>query len=294
VVDWKIGPGATVILRKGGDVIPVIDSVEVGATVIFPPQDTWEWDGDSPLTAVNIRQKKADATTIAAQFMKMVQRLGWENIGPSQMRSVVDAGYTTVPLLRKVSEGDLKKLLGPVKGVHLYKTVQKEGWEKATELDLFVASPICPSGIGKTRLEMLQASEPDVTKWSGKALTAPKGWSPDALKEFQAIWVAYEAFRRGEWSFLAYPYGSTKALTQVQTQPLESKGSVVFSGFRDSELEAALESKGYKVVDAVRSDCKALFIPDKEDPLTYTSTKVEKAKKVPGCRILRRADWSSV
>jgi NAD-dependent DNA ligase len=298
VVDWKIGPGATVILRKGGDVIPVIDSVEVAATVVFPPQDTWEWDGDSPLTAVNIRQKKADATTIAAQFMKMVQRLGWENIGPSQMRSVVDAGYTTVPLLRKVSEEALKKLLGPVKGAHLYKTVQKEGWEKATELDLFVASPLCPSGIGKTRLEMLQASEPDLTKWSGKGLVAPKGWSPDALKEFQAIWVAYEAFRRGEWSFLAYPYGLARAQAQQQQQqqkqPIETKGSVVFSGFRDSELEATLEGKGYKVLDAVRSDCKALFIPDKEDPLIYTSTKVEKAKKVSGCRVLRRADWSSI
>ena len=97
---------------------------------------------------------------------------------------------------------------------------------------------------------------------------------------------------------MAYPYGLARAQAQQQQQqqkqPIETKGSVVFSGFRDSELEATLESKGYKVVDAVRSDCKALFIPDKEDPLTYTSTKVEKAKKVPGCRILRRADWSSV
>jgi hypothetical protein len=69
------------------------------------------------------------------------------------------------------------------------------------------------------------------------------------------------------------------------------KGSVVFTGFRDVTLEAQLLAKGYKVVDAVKSDTKAVLIADKEDPMTYTTTKTDKAKKVPGCRILRRADW---
>jgi hypothetical protein len=44
----------------------------------------------------------------------------------------------------------------------------------------------------------------------------------------------------------------------------------------------------------VKSDTKAVFIADKEDPLTYTSTKVDKAKKVPGCVILRRADYNKL
>ena len=297
IVDWKIGPGATIVLRKGGDVIPVIDSVEQEAAVTFPPQDTWEWDGPDPLVAVNIRQKVADATTIAAQFMKMGQRLGWENIGPAQMKAVVEAGYTTVPLLRKVTEEALKKLLGPIKGSHLYRTIQTDGWSKATEFDLFVASPICPSGIGKTRLEALQVSEADCTKWSRAGLVAPKGWSPDALKDFQTVWLAYEKFRKEEWSFLPYPYRAAAATVtiteQVQAQ-VPVKGSVVFSGFRDAILEAALTAKGYKLADTVKSDCKALFIADKDDPLTYTSTKVEKAKKVPGCLILRKADWTRI
>jgi hypothetical protein len=216
------------------------------------------------------------------------------------MKAVVEAGYTSVPLLRKVSEDALKKLLGPVKGAHLYKTVQTEGWLKATELDLFVASPLCPSGIGKTRLEALQVSEADPTKWLNPGLVAPKGWSADALADFQKVWRAYETFRRSEWSFLPYPYVATGTGTGTGTgtaasvaAPVHMKGSIVFTGFRDSQLEGTLAALGYKVVDAVKSDTKAVLIADKEDPMTYTSTKIEKAKKIPGCRIVRRADWKS-
>ena len=65
---------------------------------------------------MNIRQKVADASTKVSQFMKMVKQLEWPNIGPAVMKSVVESGYTTVPLLRRASEADLKALLGPVKG----------------------------------------------------------------------------------------------------------------------------------------------------------------------------------
>lgn len=290
VVDWGIGPGATVIVRKGGDVIPVIDRVEVPATVIFPAEGTWEWDS----TQTNIVQKTADATTIAAQYMKMATRLGWETIGPAQMKALVDAGYTTVPLLRKAAEVDLKKLLGPIKGAHFFKTIQGDGWSKATEIDLFVASPLCPGGIGKTRLEALLVSEPDITKWCSTGMIAPKGWSVDSLREFQLVWRDYATFRKSEWDFLPYPLtvSSMKSPAQVpSTNPVASKGSIVFTGFRDADLEGNLAAKGYKVVDAVKSDTKAVLIADKEDPEIYTSTKIEKAKKIPGCVILRRADW---
>jgi NAD-dependent DNA ligase len=291
IVDWNIGPGATVVIRKGGDVIPVIDRVEVPAVVTFPPEGTWEWDGNS-VDASNIKQKSADSTTIVAQYMKMVTRLGWENVGPAQMKSVVDAGYTTIPILRNVPQVKLIELLGPVKGAHLYKLLQADGWTKATEIDLFVASPICPSGIGKTRLDALTVIESDVTRWSNSTLVAPKGWSADALKEFQGTWTIYEDFRKNQWSFIPYPVAPVKI--SDTSLPVATIGSIVFTGFRDADLEAKLLAKGYKVVDTVKSDTKAVLIADKEDPNTYTSTKIDKAKNIPGCVILRKADWVKI
>jgi hypothetical protein len=295
IVDWKIGPKAVVVIRKGGDVIPVIDRVEIPADVVFPPEGTWVWDtaegGESQ--GVNILQVAADSATFVAQLMKVVTRLSWENVGPAQMKAAVKAGYTTIPLLRKVSEAKLVELVGPVKGANLFKLLQTEGWAKATEVDLFVASPVCPSGVGTTRLQSLLVSESDMTKWASGPLIAPKGWSVDALKEFQETWKAYEQFRKTEWNFLEYPYRQV-ANPVMNVSAVASLGSVVFSGFRDADLEAKLAAKGYKVVDGVKSDTKAVLIADVQDPLTYTSTKIDKAKKIPGCKILRKTDWGNI
>jgi NAD-dependent DNA ligase len=290
VVDWKIGPGAHVIIRKGGDVIPLIESVEVPATISYPPEGTWEWDGP-PETAINIVQKVADSNTLVSQYMKMVKHLDWPNVGPAVMKAVVEAGYVTVPLLRKASEDDLKKLLGPVKGANLYRLVQTDGWSKASEIDLFVASPIRPDGIGSTRLEVLHAHEPDFKVWSKPGLTAPKGWSPDSLKEFQSLWAKYETFRMEQWYFIPYPVPlKAKPATVAQTL----KGTVVFSGVRDADVESWLEKKGYKTSDTVKADTKAVLISDKEDPQSYSSGKTDKAKKISGCLILRKSEWNKL
>jgi len=291
VVDWKIGPGAHVIIRKGGDVIPLIESVEVPATISYPPEGTWEWDGP-PETAVNIVQKVADSTTLVSQYMKMVKHLDWPNVGPAVMKAVVEAGYTTVPLLRKASEADLKKLLGPVKGSNLFKLVQTDGWSKASEIDLFVASPIRPDGIGSTRLEVLREHEPDCRLWSKPGLTAPKGWSPDSLREFQLLWAKYETFRMEQWYFIPYPVPFKPKPDEVSK--IQQKGTVVFSGVRDADIECWLEKRGYKTSDTVKADTKAVIISDKEDPETYSSTKTDKAKKISGCLILRKSEWNKL
>jgi len=306
VLDWKVGPDAMVVIRKGGDVIPVLDSVQTPCTLapsqIFPPADLYEWDGPAE-TAVNIKQKVADKATQAAQLLKMATKLDWENVGPSQMKALVDAGFSSVPEIRKVSEADLKKLLGPTKGAHFYALVQKDGWLNKTEMQLFLASTIGRGGIGATKLEGLAAIQPDTTLWAKpETFTGVKGWSADSLNEFRTIWAAYETFRKTEWNFLPYP--QTKLQTALQTVGAAAQvqtltkipiiGSVVFSGFRDAKLEENLIIKGYKMSDTVKADTKAVLIADKEDPETYTSTKIEKAKKLPGCRILRKSDWVSL
>jgi hypothetical protein len=206
------------------------------------------------------------------------------------MKSVVEAGYTTVPLLRKASEDELKKLLGPVKGQNLFTLVQADGWAKASELDLFLASPLRPDGIGSSKLEALLELEPNVTRWTSNLVTC-KGWSPEALKEFQGLWKKYEDFRMKEWFFIPYPVQGKQVKQEVSVQ---LRGSVVFTGFRDAQLEASLLAKGYKLSDTVKLDTKAVLIADSEDPQTYMTTKIEKAKKIPGCLILRKSDWSKL
>jgi hypothetical protein len=298
VVDWGVGPGAVVVIRKGGDVIPVLERVETPAAVSMPPAGTWEWEGDAA-TAINIKQVGQDAATVVAQLVRMASKLDWDSIGPSQMEKVVETGYMNVPALRKVSLADLKKLLGPTKGEVFHRTIQRDGWAKATEIDLYVASPVAKAGIGRTRLEVLLDVAPDVTTWSrGGLAVAPKGWSADSLKEFLENWRAYETFRKTEWGFLPFPAAggaTTPAASTAAAAPVvPQKGTVVFSGVRNADLEAKLAARGYKTVDAVKAGCAAVFIADDKTADTYSSGKTEKAKRIPGCKILRCAEWETL
>jgi len=285
IQDWKIGTGAKVIIRKGGDVIPVIVSVEYPGTVSFPPESTWVWETEEK---INIRLKEKDTKTIAAQLTKMARLLEWDTIGPAQMDTLVTAGYHTVPQLLQGTEKEFQSLLGPIKGSRFFQTL-RDGWSGKNEITLFLASPLQYTGVAASKLEALLHVEKDVTKWATLKIDHVKGWSPDSVKQFQAVWKQYEHFRKTEWSFLKYPQ-MTKLVEP--TKGVTIKGTIVFSGFRNATLEDLLLKKGYLVIDAVRSDTKALLVKDTEDPHTYTSTKVEKAKKIPGCIILRQKDIS--
>jgi hypothetical protein len=289
VVDWSIGPGAQVILRKGGDVIPVLDKVTVPAAVVMPPAGTYEWEGDAT-TAVHIRQKTGDASTVAAQLIKVAKNLGWDGVGPSQMEALVKADLTTIPKIRATPLAALQKLLGPTKGANLHKLVQSDGWMDKTEIDLYIASPVAQVGIGRGRLEALAKAESDCRKWS--AMSPPAGWTEESLRIFLENWSAYEIFRKTQWNFIHYPQPLIRtSVTLAASAAIPQKGTVVFSGFRNDDLETKLAAKGYKVVDTVKGDCKAVLIADTKDPDTYSSTKTEKAKKIPGCQILKCADW---
>jgi hypothetical protein len=222
----------------------------------------------------------------------MAKTLGWDGVGPSQMETLAKAGYTSVPKIRALSLADLQKLLGQVKGKNLHALIQEDGWTGATEIELYLASPVCQVGIGKGRMEALAKAQADVRAWH--AMAPPAGWTKESLAEFLKGWSAYETFRRTQWSFIHYPQPLLRTTIVAPIAQVPKKGSVVFTGFRDDDLQAKLEARGYTLTDSVKADCKAVLIADTKDPETFSSSKTEKAKKIPGCKILKRSAWESL
>jgi NAD-dependent DNA ligase len=56
---------------------------------------------------------------------------------------------------------------------------------------------------------------------------------------------------------------------------MDSKGTVVFTGFRNKDLEKKLQDDGYEVSESLTKDTSFLLIPIEG----HKSSKVEKAKK---------------
>ena len=284
VLDWGIGVGAMVVLRKGGDVIPGIDAVEVRADVTFPPDGTWVWDGDEE-TALYIRQVEMNNATIHAQWMKLITQLKWDGIGPAVVTTMLDHAYRTVSEWRAVAVDELICLLGNVKGRLLYDLVQTKGWANKTETDLYLSYPQRMDGIGKTKLDALKAVCPDYRDWATTDVVV-KGWSVESLRTFQANWREYESFRTTEWNFLPYP--TTAPAAAIQAETVKPGGCwFVMSGTRDPRVSMRLiQQHGWVQQETLTNKTNVLIIPD--DP-GYTSNKVTKARS-NGCEILRLQD----
>ena len=64
-----------------------------------------------------------------------------------------------------------------------------------------------------------------------------------------------------------------KSATKISSEKLKDI-KIVFSGFRDKELEESIENQGGKVVSTISSNTNYLIVKDKNE----TSSKITKAK----------------
>jgi NAD-dependent DNA ligase len=135
-----------------------------------------------------------------------------------------------------------------------------------------------PRLIGDTKLKILFDLKGDPRQWN--TLPVPQGWSADKLAELIQALPTYEAWRHSETPHIPYPILAITSAVAVAAAV--AKGTVCFTGVRSKELEAELETAGWKVVDSVNSKLSVLIIADGDAGLTG---KAKKARDL-GIRIL--------
>jgi NAD-dependent DNA ligase len=74
------------------------------------------------------------------------------------------------------------------------------------------------------------------------------------------------------------------------TAPVAVKGSVVLTGFRDKDLVTRMAARGFTEAAGVTKKVAFVIIPDGENPETYESTKVAKARDL-GIPVVTRATF---
>lgn len=317
IVDGCVGPGARVVIRRSGDVIPKLDAVlrpATGGLGALPPGDVgvhWEWacaEGADPDTAVHIRAIGAEtAEQTATRLHHFLKTLDVPGAGPSTAKSLVEGGIKGPRTLWEATAARLSELLGPKTGASLYTNLRK-ALEKATELHIMLASLKMPRGVGDTKLRVLFTVEEDPKRWlsaathgathntlSGKELP---GWSATALEIFLAEFPKYEAWRAAELPFLPYPARPLPGSGAATTAAAKREGAVLtaaaaatagqtvcFTGFRDKQLEAQAAELGHTVAASMTSKVNVLVVPDGE---VRESEKV-KAARAKGITIMTRA-----
>jgi NAD-dependent DNA ligase len=251
----------------------------VVSTAAEPVLPEGVWDGDA--ASASHYKVKSGSTTLEIQSKKLehfASTLGIPHLGPGLIAKLVADGIDTPRLLVQISKEALEKSVGKGMATKIFPQL-KERLSAASELDLMIASSLMPRGVGSTKLKALFEQESDPRHWN--EILMCEGWSEGALHEFQTYFPSYEAWRRTELSLIPYP--KSVAVAAVAVVQAAKKERICMTGFRDKELQAALEAKGHEFVQAISSKVSLLLVKDPSE----TSEKLKKAQEL-GIRILSR------
>lgn len=273
----RLGPGARVIIRRSGDVIPCLDQVlEPAAAWSEPPTGRWTWDA-TETHAVDTTEE-ATPEKLALELAHQLVSLGIEGISKVTAKKLVEAGYKVLKQVWDAPVGGLQAAIGPGNGQKLFDSLQglsvtEEKWMRA----------YCgwPKGFGETRIVATLAVEADPAKWSGLA-KPPKGQSAEAFAEVVKVVPPYLAWRKQFNAAVVAPVATS-------APAVAPKGNYVMTGFRDVELQTKLAAAGWVLKDTITSSTAVLLVADggKE------TTKVAAARKA-GIRIVPRSEASSL
>jgi NAD-dependent DNA ligase len=275
----RLGPGARVVIRRSGDVIPTLDSVlEPAATWFEPPAGRWKWD-ETETHAVDTTTE-ATPEKLALEMAHSLVSLGVEGYSKTSTKKLVDGGIRELKDLKKATKSRLQQLLGNVNGEKLYDAFQGLA---ATEQQGVRAFCGWPKGFGESRITATFAVETDVRKWP-TLIMAPAGQSMTAFVEVQKAVPAYLTWRESIGTKAVVP---PTPIAPAVVAP--HKGNYVMSGFRDAEIQKRLTDAGWKEQDSIKKDTNLLLVPD----AAKETTKV-KAAKAAGIRILPRSQVNTL
>lgn len=281
ILEKRIGPGARIVIRRSGDVIPVIDRVLEGVEPSLPPEGRWIQEGCDALDTT----AEESAAQLALQMVHTLVALGVPHTQKTTANKLVAADIHTIAVLAKTPLTKLQHIVGSVTGHTLYSHLEG-ALGSADELTWAKAYPLWPKGFGASRIDATFAVEKDVRKWT--TMSPPKGMTMTTFGPVQKAVPAYLAWRES----LGKPVGApavvpAAAPTVAAVAPevaVPTKGTFVFSGFRDAELAERLQRAGWKQEEAVRTTTTVLLVPEN----AKETVKVQKAR-IAGVRIVPRS-----
>jgi DNA ligase (NAD+) len=287
--DNRIGPGAQVVVRRSGDVIPTLEKVLVAAPGGWqePPKGLWSWD--SAGTHCVDTSAEASPEKLALEMEHQLVSLGVEGISKVTTKKLVDNNLCVLLAVYQAPEEILQSRIGKVNGAKL-KAGLKAAIEGGASIKQWVRSFLgWPKAFGESRIEAVLALEPSVDKWP--LLSAgPKGISATAFAEIQKAVPAYMAWRSQFPTVIsASASASVASVAPAPANPVVNKGTYVMSGFRDPALQERLKMAGYTLQDRITKSTNLLLIPDD----AKETTKVKAAKEA-GIRIVSRSAVNSL
>lgn len=316
IVDNVIGPGAIVKIIKSGDVIPYIQEIIKPADSNKPkmPSIKYQWND----TKVDIIATELDEESMNKIIVKKLTyffvTLDIRFMAEGTVEKFVANGYNDLPKILKAKKTDLHKIdgLGSKSVDKIYESIE-EGLTGRKIYEIMAASQIFGRGIGTKKFKLIIDDYPnilDIYKEKGKdhtikLINAINGFDSKTTNKIVDNLDEFILFLNNlikiKPNLLVQPKTNDKKSTGKtnddkisdktnkptlnKLKQFENK-TIVFTGFRDKDIESQLEELGVKITGSVSKNTNLVVAADPNE----SSNKIIKAKEL-GIEILSKEEF---
>lgn len=263
----SINKGAVVEIMRSGDVIPYIKSVPTPAEAPSMPNVPYTWNGKDIFAT-----EESDEQNISL-LENFFRKADIPNMRIGNITKLYNAGYKTIGAMSRIKAKDIADVVGDkMADVLVTSLTTIKDLPCKTLMD---ASNAFGRGFGEKRLELLLDAFPNALSNipTLEEVIAVKGISDIIGKAFIE---GLQTFK--EWQVREDISCSTRT-GKPPISPSSSKLAgefIVFTGFRDAQLEKRLESLGASISDTVTKKTTIVVTKTKGE----TSTKTKKAESL--------------
>ena len=273
IVNNKIGPGAVIEITRSGDVIPYITNVVKPGKIVYPTEK-YKWNS----TEVDFVLLSDNSKVISKKILYFCRTMNFKGIGEATTDKLVKNGVENISKLLKCSTTDLEKFgFGKVESQNIYNSIHNN----IVNVDLALlmgASGCFGFGLGKKKIQTILDVYDNILKKKQTVGNISKifGWTEKSASQFLDGLEQFKKFLKE----------NKKITYKVLSKKKKGGKKVVFSGFRDKDLQSKAEQKGYEMVGNVSSKVDILVVKD----VNGKSGKIKKAEKL-GIEIVSRDDF---
>ena len=291
VEENNLGPGSIIKIIRSGDVIPHILEVIKPSTSGKPkmPDTEYIWDKNHVNILIKNINKSQYLNVIKAKKMDyFFSVLGVKNISLGILNKLVENGYDNIIDILSADKEELEEIDGIGK-----KLIEKifdnidEIMENITLEKLMAGSHVFGTGIGEKKIKLIIKEIPNILNIKDKKelkdlVLKIEGFSDISADKFVNNLDKFKIFFKELKEIYDLDYIEEKLKKKDKQESLDKTKKIfdnikiVFTGFRDKELEEKIEDMGGSVSTSVSSKTNIVVHADNEK----SSSKLEKAIKL--------------
>lgn len=279
----NIGPGATIVVTRSGDVIPYIVRV-LKATQPKMPSHSFKWTSTKKDIVLVAENKEQQMKVIENFFTK----LDVPGVKAGTIKKMYMAGLDTLPKILSAQVQDIIAIDGfQEKSAHTIVDNIQQKLKSMSCIELMDASNAFGRGFGAKKLKMIVDKLPGIENNeylpTVQELMAIDGVSNTTATAFIEGITAYRKFVKSTKITCKSQKRSDRNNTENITAKklLFDEQQIVFTGFRNKSLQDYIEINGGKVTNTISK--KVTILVTKDD--NSISTKIDSARKL-GIQVL--------